>query len=185
MGLDIKEIELIQGCKQGNSVCQREFYELHCRKVMGVCVRYLKDTDEAKDAMQETFIKAFEKIETFKGECQVEFWLRKIAVNMSLNKIRSNKRFITEDLSEYSGELCSQNDVFSKMSTDDILKAVHTLPEGARAVFNLKAIEGYGHAEIATMFGISEGTSKSQYARAKSYLQKVLSEKVELESELA
>jgi RNA polymerase sigma factor (sigma-70 family) len=174
MGLVVSEKKIIEGCINGVRASQKEFYELYCKKIGGICSRYLKDADEAQDATQEAFIKAFGNIKNFKGECPVEMWLRRIAINECLNRIRSRRHTVTEEVLDYSGDFYCENDALSKIAQKDIIKAIHSLPEGYRAVFNLKVVDGYQHSEIARMLGIAEGTSKSQYSRAKASLQRML-----------
>ena len=176
MELDKKESEIIKGCIEGNRLSQKELYELHARKVLGICIRYLKDVDEAQDAMQETFIKAFEKLGTFRGDCPIKGWLRRIAVNVSISKIRDRKRILREGfLSEYREEnIVEEDEDLDNISTEKLLQAIHSLPEGYRTVFNLRVVDEYSHEEIANALGIKEGTSKSQYSKAKSQLKKIL-----------
>lgn len=184
MEVDINEQKIIDGCISGNSAMQKELFEKHSKALMGVCSRYFKNSDDAEDVLQDSFIKIFSKIKTFRKDVPVFFWMRRIAINTAINKLRENKNLLSESAMAYSEHFQDNNNVLDNINTKDLLAIVQELPDGFRAVFNLRAIDGYTHAEIAVMLGISEGTSKSQYSRAKSHLRKTLSEKVELEPEM-
>jgi RNA polymerase sigma-70 factor (ECF subfamily) len=134
-------------------------------------MRYFSRSDEAEDTLQNGFITVFNKIETFTGSGSLEGWVRKIMVNTALSSIRKNKKLmmnIEMDSVEYA--LPSSDLANAKLKTKELLKIIQSLPSGGRTIFNLYAIEGYSHAEIAAMLGISEGASKSQYSRARAYL---------------
>ena len=168
----INQKELIQRCIDRDIKAQKELYTHHARKMMGVCVRYASSIDEAKDFLQEGFIQVFQKIESFTHSGSLEGWIRKIVVNACLMQIRKVKPIFNEieDL-EIDGV-----SLYSEMNEKDILNFIQNLPQGFRMVFNLYAIEGYSHKEIAERLDISEGTSKSQYSRARKALQLMLLE---------
>lgn len=170
------EEDLVKACKKGNSKAQRRIYETYSPKMLGICFRYVRDEKKAEEIMIEGFIKVFEKIETLKLEGSFEGWIRKIMVNQSLMYLRSNKKLLAETsydqiLYEPEPEQFSTN-----LETQDLLKLIEKLPFGYRTVFNLYAIEGYSHAEIAKKLGITESTSKSQLSRARVILRNALRE---------
>ncbi|MEW6470097.1 MAG: RNA polymerase sigma factor [Bacteroidota bacterium] len=167
--------ELVKGCVENNPLAQKLLYERFSRKMMGVCLRYADSRDEAEDILQNAFIKIFENIETFKGSGSLEGWIRRIMVNTALNNYRQNKASRQKvDLDSVEYMLPGDHQVSNSLDAKELLKLIQTLPAGFRTVFNLFAIEGYSHKEIAEQLNISEGTSKSQYSRARAYLQKAL-----------
>jgi RNA polymerase sigma factor (sigma-70 family) len=169
------EETLAKACREANPKAQRFLYEKYSRKMLGVCVRYVGDDFEAEDVMIEGFVKVFEKIDQYKSEGSFEGWIRRIMVNESLMHLRSKRRegfAISYEDVLYEPE---PQEMISDLDTEGLFKAVESLPTGYKTVFNLYAIEGYSHAEIATTLGISEGTSKSQLSRARDMLQKMVS----------
>ena len=145
--------------------------------MLGLCRRYIRDAGEAESVMITGFLKVFDKISQYSGEGSFEGWISRIMVNESLLYIRKNKGMYIEVDIEYADqqpnyELASQN-----LEADDLLKLVNNLPVGYRTVFNMYAIEGYSHQEIANSLQISESTSKSQLSRARKMLQKQIIEK--------
>lgn len=168
--------QIVEGCVKKNAIAQKYLYDKFSRRMMGVCLRYCDSEEEAEDVLQNGFITAFEHIEAFRGTGSLEGWIKKIMVNTALTNIRKNKKFkqnIELDGVEYmlpSSGLANDN-----LKTKELLKIIQSLPPGGRMIFNLYAIEGYSHAEIANILNISEGTSKSQYSRARAYLQKIIS----------
>lgn len=145
---------------------------------MGVCLRYTKDVEEAQDVLQIGFVKVFEKLHLFNNEGSLEGWIRKVLVNTALDQIRKNKKFDDNvDLSKVDYSMATENEnVLDQLSANDLLKIIQAMPTGFRTVFNLYAIEGYSHQEIADQLNISINTSKSQYSRARVYLQKIILE---------
>jgi len=167
--------ELVKGCLAKNPVAQKLLFEQFNRKMMGVCLRYAGRSEEAEDMLQNGFIRVFEKIDTFRGSGSLEGWIRKIMVNESLTYLRKNKDMrLNIDIEEAKYKLPGNSHVGESMNEKDLLTMIQKLPPGFRAVFNMYAIEGYSHKEIAEELGISEGTSKSQYSRAKTHLQNIL-----------
>lgn len=142
---------------------------------MGVCLRYCDNHEEAEDVLQNGFVNVFQNIESYRGSGSLEGWIRKIMVNTALTNIRKNKKLKQNiELESVEFMLPSSNYMSESFAAKDLLKIIQTLPTGFRTVFNLYAIEGYSHKEIGDMLGISEGTSKSQYSRAKAHLQKII-----------
>ncbi len=170
----LSEKELIEGCANGNRATQKALYERYCRKMMVTCQRYAKSTQEAEDILQEGFVKVFANINTFRGEAQIGTWITRIMINCALNAQRQKLYLLPMvDVNEVT---IRENEEISLSSfhLSELIAIVQSLPDGCRVVFNLFAIEGYSHREIGEMVGISEGTSKSQYNRAKSLLRSKL-----------
>lgn len=168
--------QIVNGCVQKNALAQEYLYKKFSRKMMGVCLRYSDSQEEGEDVLQNGFISVFENIGSFKGTGSLEGWIRKIMTNTALTNIRKNKK-LKQNIALESVEfaLPSANYTNENFAIKDLLKIIQTLPPGFRTVFNLYAIEGYSHKEIGDMLDISEGTSKSQYSRAKAHLQKIIS----------
>ncbi len=167
--------QIVKGCIDKNAIAQKNLYEKFSRKMMGVCLRYCDSTEEAEDVVQNGFISIFENIESFKGTGSLEGWIRKIMVNTALTNIRKNKKLKQNiELDSVEFMLPSKTYMNDSFAAKDLLKIIQTLPVGFKTVFNLYAIEGYSHKEIGDMLNISEGTSKSQYSRAKAHLQKII-----------
>lgn len=142
---------------------------------MGVCLRYADRSEEAEDMLQNGFIRVFEKMDTFKGTGSLEGWIRRIVVNESLTYLRKNKAMqMNIDIDDAKYKIPGNSHVGESMNEKDLLKIIQQLPAGFRTIFNMYAIEGYSHKEIAEQLGISEGTSKSQYSRAKTHLQNII-----------
>src|ERR1035437_9805074 len=167
--------ELVSGCISKTPSAQKLLFERFSRKMMGVCLRYADRTEEAEDMLQNGFIRVFEKIETFRGSGSLEGWIRRIVVNESLMYLRKNKAMrLNIDIEDAKYMIPGNSHVGENMNEKDLLKMIRQLSIGFRTVFNMYAIEGYSHKEIAEQLGISEGTSKSQYSRARTHLQNML-----------
>jgi RNA polymerase sigma-70 factor, ECF subfamily len=172
------EEQLVNECVSGSQSAQKKFYDLFAKKMMGVCLRYTNNYEEAQDVLQEGFIKIFRKLPDFESKGSVEGWVRRIMVNTALDAYRKAKKH-QKDVGVDSVEfmLDSKSFILESINAEDLLKIIHSIPEGYRVVFNLFAIEGYSHKEIADQLGVTESTSKSQYSRAKKMLRKLLIEK--------
>ncbi len=165
---------LIENCQKADSKAQRYLYEKYAPKMLAICKRYLGQSHQAEDAMIEGFIKVFEKIDTFKNQGSFEGWIKKIMVNEALMSLRANqKNMFLEDIITINETELNQN-FNTNIEADELLKMIETLPLGFKTVFNMYAIEGYSHQEIAQMLHITEGTSKSQLSRARVHLQNML-----------
>ena len=165
------EEKLNRDCARGKARAQEELYHTHYRTMFGVCLRYCKDRDLAEDVLQEGFIKVFKSIDRFRGSGSLEGWIRRIMVNTALEHHRRAARFLPlVDLDE-AYDQDAGHDLVAEMSHKEILALIQELPDGFRTIFNLYAIEGFNHREIGEKLGISEGTSKSQYSRARRQLQ--------------
>ncbi len=164
--------QLIKDCAAGKPTAQARLYQLFAPKMYGVCLRYSRDATEAEDNLQDGFIRIFEKINTFRNEGSLEGWMRRIMVNISLEKYRKQNMLQTvDDISSF--EMPDLKDeVISEISANDLLKLIRELPPRYRMVFNLYVFEGMNHREIAGQMQISEGTSKSNLARARIILKK-------------
>ncbi|MEO8471645.1 MAG: sigma-70 family RNA polymerase sigma factor [Chryseolinea sp.] len=169
-GYMLSEKELIDGCCKGSRAFQKALYERYCRKMMAVGLRYSKTIGEAEDIVQEGFIKVFQAIKEFRQESKLETWITRIMVNTALNAQRK-KLYLYPMVDVNDVILPDQEMSISGMHFAQLLEMIQALPQGCQIVFNLFAIEGYSHKEIAETLGISEGTSKSQFARAKTLLQ--------------
>ncbi len=167
--------ELIKGCMEEDRVCQRDLYKMFAGKMMVVCLRYAKDKMEAEDILQEGFIKVFNQISKFKHEGSFEGWVRRIMANTAINKIRSNKLYF-EEINDTNSDVSIDDQLIDRFSEKDLLDLISKMPNGYKQVFNMFAIEGFSHKEIADSFGIEEASSRSQYAKAKKYLQQKLIE---------
>jgi len=173
--------QLVKKCLENDSLAQKRLFDLFARKMMGVCLRYASDNDEAQDILQMGFIKVFEKLHLFSQQGSLEGWIRKIMVNTALDNIRRNKKNKENiDIEKVDYQLYyKEENGLDVMNANDLLAIIQKMPTGFRTVFNLFAIEGYSHKEIAEQLNISVNTSKSQYSRARTYLQnKLLNEKV-------
>ena len=149
---------------------QEELYKRFAPKMYAVCLRYANNPENAQDLLQEGFIKIFRNLDRFRGEGSFEGWIRRIFINTSIEYYRKKTNvFITSEKEELMVQDHSLN-ALDKLAEKDIIKLVQELSPGYRTVFNLYAIEGYSHKEIGVMLNISEGTSKSQLARAKGIL---------------
>ena len=170
------EEALVKACQKGDPKAQRRIYEKYSPKMLGICFRYVHDEYEAEGIMIEGFVKVFEKITTFKLEGSFEGWIRRIMVNESLMYLRSNKKAQFETSYDQILYEPEPEQFRTDLETQDLLKLIEKLPLGYRTVFNLYAIEGYSHAEIAKQLGITESTSKSQLSRARVILQNAVME---------
>ena len=168
------EQQLIDGCVKEDRKAQRGLYERYSKQMYVVSLRYSKSVQEAEDILQESFIKIFQNIKKFRNESKLSSWIKRIVINTALNYQRSKLYlFPMVDVDNTNLHLES-NFTLANYHFKDLLKLIQKLPPGCQMVFNLYAIEGYSHKEIADMVKISEGTSKSQYSRAKSLLKEML-----------
>lgn len=171
-----RESELIDGCRRNERTAQKALYDLMAPKMLSVCCRYIKVRMEAEDILVTSFMKVFDRLDQFKNEGSFEGWIRKIVVNEALTFLRRNRSMYLEIELEKADYEPDYNSLSDHLEAEDLLSIIQALPTGYRIVFNLYAIDGYSHKEIADQLGISENTSKSQLSRARVYLQKVLAE---------
>ncbi len=166
--------DLVQGCIKNDRKAQYDLYERFSGEMFTVCLRYIKESAEAEDVLIKSFTKVFQHISKFEAKGSIAGWIRRIVVNEALMYLRSNKTMYLEVEIEKSGTVSDLNT--DHLEAEDLLAMVQQLPAGYRTVFNLYAIEGYSHAEIGDMLGVSENTSKSQLSRAKKHLQKMIAD---------
>jgi len=170
--------DLIDACRQGNAKAQFEIYKLYYKAMYNSCLRILNNTQEAEDVMQEAFLSAFDKINSYKGEVSFGAWLKRIVVNKALDYLKKNKIDclpIDDKIHQLSEEEIEKNE-FTTNNIDLIKQTMEQLPSGYRIVLNLYLIEAYDHEEIAEILNISASTSRSQYNRAKKKLIQLLSQ---------
>ena len=169
----ISETDLISGCISGDRQMQEELYNRFAGKMNAVCLRYSNNADDARDLLQEGFIKVYRNLHKFRAEGSFEGWVRRVFVNSSIEQFRKKSiQLLTVSDKEESTIEDADISALDLLAEKDIISLVQELSPGYRTVFNLYVIEGYSHKEIAAQLGISEGTSKSQLARARSILQK-------------
>lgn len=163
--------KLVKDCLRNQLSAQRQLYELFAPPMLGVCYRYTKSIADAEDVLQEGFIKVFRYLHQYKGDGELGGWIRRIMVTTAINYLKKNAR--------YQSELVFPDEPLHAVSTDnpelrleakELAALIRQLPPGYQTIFNLHAVEGYTHVQIGEMLGIQEGTSRSQYARARALL---------------
>jgi len=166
----LSETDIIRGCLRGSAQCQRTLYERFAGKMYAVCLRYARTPADAPDILQEGFLKVFSKLEQFQFQGSFEGWIRRIMVNTALRTYQK-QRFDNETSGyERLPEVAVDPDAISTLSEAELIGLIAKLPDGYRVVFNLVAIEGYSHAEVAETLGIQESTSRSQLTKARRWL---------------
>jgi len=165
-----KEHQLLRDCIAGDRKAQQELYNLYAPWVYAICLRYMGNSDDAKDMLQDTMVKFFQKAGEFRFQGSLEGWVKRIGVNSCLDQLKRNKAKFTMDIDNAIG-ISGDVNAAQPLETKDLLRLLGSLPEGYRTVFNLFAIEGFTHAEIADLLNISENTSKSQLFKARKWLQ--------------
>jgi len=165
------DLTLVKECIKGNPKAQKALFDKFAPKMYTVCLRYMKSADEAEDMLQDGLVKVFKKLPDYKNEGVLEGWIRRIIVNTCLDQIRKNVKFQnSQQVEEVAYKLEQKDFIIERIMAEDLMKLVQSMPEGYRVVFNMFAIEGYSHQEIAASLGVTESTSKSQYLRARAYL---------------
>ena len=171
--------EILDGCKKNDTGAQKALFDKYSARMMGLCIRYSGNKEEAEDILQDGFIKVCEKLEQYSGKGSLGGWISTVMVNTALVHLRKKKKEgYATDINDATGIDTKDVDVLSKMRADELMELIRRMPSGYRTVFNLFAIEGYGHKEIAILLNVSESTSKSQFFKAKIYLRKQI-EKLE------
>lgn len=168
--------EIIDQCRQGSKKAQFQLYKLYYKAMYSVSLRILNDEMEAEDVMQEAFLKAFKKIDTYKGEVSFGAWLKKIVVNRSLDVLKKRKVQF-EEINERNSQVVDYQMGTKEIDVRAIKKAIQSLPDGYRVVLSLYLIEGYDHDEISQILGISNSSSRTQLLRAKNKLREQLKDK--------
>jgi RNA polymerase sigma factor (sigma-70 family) len=168
----MRDRQIIEGCARHERKAQMELFRQYSRFLLGVCLRYATDKADAEDILQESLLKIYFNIKDFSGAGSFQGWLRKVAVNTAITHYHKNLKYryhvdIDEYVSEETGVTSFEEDLFT---SEELYMVLAELPPGYRMVFNLYAVEGFKHKEIAKMLGIDTNTSKSQYSRAKAVL---------------
>ncbi|WP_345212230.1 sigma-70 family RNA polymerase sigma factor [Mucilaginibacter gynuensis] len=167
--------ELIKRCKAGERKACEMLYKQFASKMLGVCMRYATDKMEAEDMLQNGFIKVFKKLDDYRGEGSFEGWIRRIMVHSSIEYYRKHHKMLQVVDVEGTGQEPSVNAVANaNLDARDLMGMIQQLAPGYRMVFNLYALEGYSHKEIAEIVGITEGASKSQLSRARTILKELI-----------
>ena len=164
------------GCIEGRASAQRKLYDRYSRLLLGVCNRYTQNIEEAEDILQEGFVKIFNNMKEFKGEGSLLAWMRRIMINTAITHYHKLKKHRYHDDLEEVNETRFEEHTWedSDFTSEELFNVIHQMPEGYRLVFNLYAVEGFKHREIAEILHIDENTSKSQYSRARRWLQQRL-----------
>ncbi len=163
--------QLVKDCLRNKRASQKQLYNLFAEGMLGVCYRYTKSTSDAEDVLQEGFIKVFNKLDQYKHEGELGGWIRRIMVTTALNFLKRNSKYQYDlgfDISTMHPVTDENPEVL--LDAKELSSLIRQLPSGYQAIFNLHAVEGYTHVEIGHMLGISEGTSRSQYSRARALL---------------
>lgn len=168
--------DIFDGCKRKDPRAQRMLYELFKSKLMGISRRYAASFEEAQDVLQEAFIKIFKSIHQLESTDKLEGWMKSIVVRTAIDCYHKQKarEVLFSKFDDESLNVKDEQDILRGMTDVELIGIVNSLPTGCRLIFNLYAIEGYNHPEIAVMLSISEGTSRSQYHHAKSLLKEKL-----------
>lgn len=171
----LSDEKIIQGCRKGKRKSQKLLYEKFNKKLFVVCMRYSRGRLDAEDILQDAFVNIYANIAKFRQDCPLEQWMKRIVVNTALKHYRSRiHQYPPYDVDQLEDQLPDQEFTLSNFNFKELLAMIQKLPERCQVVFNLFAIEGYQHNEIAEMLEISTGTSKSQFSRAKVLLQEMI-----------
>lgn len=167
--------EIIELSKAGNPKAQYQLYQLYARAMYNICYRMMNNREEAEDMLQESFTEAFHNLGTFRFDSSFGAWLKRITINKCINALKKRKAnlVLVDNLPDHAGEEESYDEM-PRLSVEQVQKAMEKLPEGYRVVFSLYLLEGYDHAEISQIMGISEATSKSQYSRARQRMKEII-----------
>ena len=178
LSIQYTEKELINECVMGNELAQRYLYELFYAKMYAVCVRYIGDKDLAQDILHDGFINLFLKLKDYRGDGSFEGWARRLFINTSLMHLRKNDALKqSEEINEVaSKDFSIEPNIVERMDASVLMEMISSMPAGFRTVFNMFAIEGFTHSEIAKQLQISEGGSRSQLSRARLWLQERIKE---------
>ena len=171
-----RHLDLVEACKRGDQKAQFELYRLYNAAMYNTTLRIVGDSDDAEDVMQEAFLKAFEKLDTYRGAVSFGAWLKRIVINKALDFLRVKKEQLSlEDAGEV-GEMVDEPIDTGEVEyrAEEIKKAIYDLPEGYRVVLSLILLEGYDHEEVSAILNISNATSRTQYHRAKKRLIELL-----------
>jgi RNA polymerase sigma factor (sigma-70 family) len=165
--------EIIDQCREGSQKAQFQLYKLYYRPMFSICMRIINNATEAEDVMQEAFLNAFTKLDSYKGEVSFGAWLKRIVINRSLDFLKKRKvKF--DEINEKTNQLPDYQMEIKEVNMTVIKDAIQKLPDGYRVVLSLFLIEGYDHEEISEILGISNSNSRTQYLRAKNKLREIL-----------
>ncbi|MGB0431306.1 MAG: RNA polymerase sigma factor [Bacteroidia bacterium] len=176
---EIKHLDLVNRCKQGDQRAFHKLYLLYSRAMFNICVRMMNNREEAEDLLQDAFVSAFKNIQNYREESTFGSWIKRIVINKCINAI--NKKSV--ELTELNEQIAKEDELedegsadlfYEDLSVDGIKQGIAQLSDGYRTVITLYLLEGYDHLEIAEILGISESTSKTQYLRAKKRLREIL-----------
>ena len=172
------DIQLIESCKKGDRVAQKVLYDRLAPRMFPVCIRYVGSRTLAEDILQDGFVTLFTRIDTYKGDGSFEGWARRIFVTTALMYLRKKDALkMSDDLEAARGLKTEVTGQIENIGYKELMEIVMDLPTGFRTVFNMYAVEGYSHKEIADILGISEVTSRTQYSRARALLQSRIKER--------
>ena len=168
---------IVKGCKINDRNAQRVFYRTFYGYAMSICLRYSNSRMEAEEIINDGFLKVFSKISSFDLDLEIKSWMRRVFVNTAIDHFRKNKKHNNQDdIVEARSVSSQEEDVLDHLSAEEIMKLVQNLAPSYQIVFNLYVVEGFKHHEIADLLNISEGTSKSNLAKGREKLKKVLTE---------
>jgi RNA polymerase sigma-70 factor (ECF subfamily) len=173
----VTEQELIERCKKNDRLAQQALYDRYSPHMWGVCLRYMKNPEDAEDVLVEGFYKIFDKLDSYRGDGSFEGWIRRVLVNEALMALRKKNNFAMTVELEVNMDVAQESTIDDELSGQEILLLLDLLPTGYRTVFNLYVLEGFKHREIAEILGISINTSKSQLILAKQRLKEILLER--------
>ncbi|ULQ57346.1 RNA polymerase sigma factor [Flavihumibacter rivuli] len=168
------ERQLVKDCLKGKPAAQKALYEQFAAQMLGVCYRYTKSMADAEDVLQEGMVKVFTYLHQYRGDGDLGAWVRRIMVTTAINYLKKNSRYqydlsFSADNQAYLHPVSQENPEL-KLNAKELADMIRQLPPGYQTIFNLHAVEGYTHVEISAMLGIHEGTSRSQYLRARNLL---------------
>ncbi|MBI1307522.1 MAG: sigma-70 family RNA polymerase sigma factor [Bacteroidetes bacterium] len=167
------EEELVKQCANKNREAQKELFEKYASRMMGICIRYMSNTEDAKDVLQDGFVKVFMQIESFKFKSSLYTWMSRIFVNLCINRLNRTVQTLELTQEHESSTLNEENEnqpIWGNLNRDQIMSEILALPDIYRVVINMYAIDGLTHSEIAKALNISEGSSKSRLSRARVIL---------------
>jgi RNA polymerase sigma factor (sigma-70 family) len=169
--------QLVEACKAGNRKAYNELYSSYAKAMYNICYRMMNNAEEAQDMLQEGFVDAFRRLESFRFESTFGAWIKKIVINKCINALEKRKiAWVDEEISDEYADSGNENsnEEEPQLSVERVKKAMSRLPEGARVIFSLYLLEGYDHTEISEILHISESTSKTQFMRARQLVKKII-----------
>ncbi len=172
--MNAEEIKLIEACKKQDPLAQKALYELYAPKMLAICRRYMGSEEAAEDVFHDGFVKVLTKIDSFKGNSSIFTWMRTIMVHTALNALRASvvSKKCSEDNMEILNETHTDEDIFSGFTAKELIKAIESLPDIYRTIFNMREVEGYEYCEIADSMNMTESYARVCLARAKNMLRK-------------